>query len=181
MLDKPSIIQYYDIKELNDVPELNGIFCHIIKSYDMSGYSFVVVRKDGDVSITVGDWRSNIVDPKNDDNILRYMLADYVPKIIGFMNAIKLSQAQWYFSNDLCLVDVRVSANKMMSPGMLKESMSNIVPIQETLDTRIVDSGLLRDMRSDKYDCDVIVKPNRYRSFTDSIVPLYARVSKCSL
>lgn len=149
-----------------------NVFCYIIAGYD-PGNSILIRREGGEVGISIGDWHGNRMD-KAAQPILEQMGL----KLIEVMRLIRIPQAQFYFSADNKLVDVQISINKFLGPGMLRDLFGKLVQVQTIIEMANMTPEKVVDIKAkpDVYGKRVTIKPNRYRYIDKDgkITPLYA-------
>jgi hypothetical protein len=169
MSDIPTIVPYPDILDVEEVPELKDRLVYMIEGYELNGISVVMFYKDGKIGVRCGDFQGNLENPAH---VLDSNIAKHLPNLTNLLVKARIPQAQFYFSNDV-LVDIRTSLNNMVSPGMLKDLCSNIVPTQNIIDLKPFDDDLKEELH--KYDY-VILKHSSFKVIVreDVGLPLYA-------
>lgn len=168
MSDVATLLEYPTIPDITECQDIIGIYCYIINNYE-PGWS-ILVEHGQSTAIKIGDWNGNLYDDNN--AVVNKSLSSYVPLLLKIMDGIQISKAQYYFANNNKLVDVRISLNKFIGPGMLRDIFSGSIDVQ---DTYLIDS-----ISSDKIDelkniGKFVVKPSRYR-YNNDMSPLYARI-----
>jgi hypothetical protein len=107
-------------------------------------------------------------DPK-----LRVVLK-YVDKLANLMKSAKIREACYYFSdfNKPVLVDVMISANKFLGPGMVRDIYAKIIPTQE-----IIEVVMLSTDNFSKFN-GKFIKPSRFKYVMEDkeFRPLYGIV-----
>lgn len=79
------------------------------------------------------------------------------------MLSARIPDALFYFSSSGCkLVDVMISANKFLGPGMLNDLFGNVVPIQDVITHVVLDDDNIK-----KYN-NKFIKPSRFRYLTEN-------------
>lgn len=164
--DMPSLLAYPEIKPIEQVPSIIGLFCYAVESYEPS-YCCLIKRHGGEAGITLGDWDGNHAASEG-------VLKDKVPKLLKLMSHVGLEQAQFFFSSSNQLVDVQLSLNKFIGPGMLRDLFNGIVPVQRILAIDTMTPEKIEEMSGNS----IILKPSRFRYYeVDGVItPLYARI-----
>jgi len=177
MFKIPSLLPYPEVAHIDNCVEIRGIFCYIIKAYE-PGFSALVKLRGDESWIAIGDWGGVRVTPKNEDlwNKSAEFLKHSVYPIIQMMRRIGLDQAEFFFADEGSLVDVQLSLNKFIGPGMLRDVFSSTSETQKVHELAVLDDNKLKEL-SDSAD-NYIVKPSRYRHYMQDggILPLYARI-----
>lgn len=177
MFKMPSLLAYAKILDIADRPELNGIFSYIIYRYK-PGASVLIKLQNGESGIVVGDWMGRSSGP---DNSVKAILGERCLMLIRMMKSIRIDQAQYYFAEDGSLVDVQLSLNKFIGPGMLRDLFSKLMATQKIVETAVLTPDKIQEIRSDKskYPESCVLKPSRFRyvgTTPTSIVPCYATI-----
>jgi hypothetical protein len=99
------------------------------------------------------------------------------------MKLIGLPQAQYFLSLDdeLTLVDMQVSLNKLAGPGMLRDIFSRRYPTQEVIKVEPFDDRVIEYAQrgTGTYEGDLIIKPSRFATIAeDDLVPLYTEIRR---
>ena len=163
MFEVPSLLPYPKIYTLAECPEIVGQFCYIIKPY--SPGITVIIKLDGEQSGTAfGDWNGT---PLNDTSRINEFLSKYNIPIMRLFRHINISQAGLFIAEDSRLVDMQLSLNKFVGPGMLRDLFSKIMPIQDIIEIATIDKAKISSLN------DVILKPSRFRLMPDN-TPQYA-------
>lgn len=172
MFEMPTSLLYNNIKPIEQRPEIIGLYCYIIRNYK-PGKSLLIKRNKDSVGVKVCDWNGNVINGNE-------LLGDYMIKLVNLMKTIRINQGQFYFADDGRLVDVRLSMNKMISPGMLNDLFACQLSIQEKIGIETMNEKIIDIIKSDrdKYGHNCIIKPIRSRMIVDSdvLVPLYATI-----
>lgn len=171
MSNIPSIVPYPAIMPLDDVPEIKGRMVYVIKWYENTGVSLLIYFNNGKAGVRIGDFDGNIIEQPSAASSMQYC-----QKLMEIMAVSRIKQAQFYFSNDTTLVDIRTSIDKMASPGMLKDLCSKIMPTQQIIKLAKADDELFKSIESEH----VILKPSSFKIIirSDAIVPLYAEYGR---
>ena len=164
----PIILPYPKIYKLSAKPELIGIYSYLIKPYKLDGISLLYC-KTPDIILKIGDWAGNTIDltkPSRYAHLAVEILKNH--KIIEILNLVGVPQAQLFISDDTepTLVDIQISLNKVLGPGMINDVFKPTIKTQEILEIKIVDGN----------EQNAIIKPSKSRMINDdqSIIPLYA-------
>jgi len=190
----PNILAYPNFLSFDDTESINDIFSYVINHYGDNGLSVLIYRipSEDDVYIMCGDWRGNKIDliAENSDHPYFDAAADFLENhaasFLHTMRLVQIEQAQFYFTvkDELMLVDMQVSLNKFVSPGMIKDVFGKIVKTQEIVKTEIIDSRAIEFINkgTGSYEGDLIIKPSRFRMHhnqtTGVYVPLYVEVKR---
>lgn len=182
----PSVLSYPEILDFKElVKHINGKLVYPIKYYPLEGFSIVLYRDHDDIAIKIGDWDGNIINlekHKNGPKITAY-LNDHLREIITIIKYVNIPQAQLYFSvgDKIRLVDLRVSQNKFMGPGMLKELFSKTLDVQEEVQKPILindeNVNLIKEGVG-PFKGNVIVKTSYFGTLEKekTLLPLYGKV-----
>lgn len=165
MYEVPDIIDYPELYKVKDNLNIfNNVYCYFIKPYILKGISIYIGLRNDKLIIRSADFKSNITDPRELTKINYINL----PSIIEIIKTAKIFDACFYFSNDI-LVDVMVSINKFMGPGMIRDIFGNIVKTQD-----IIEINTINDSTIKKYS-GMYVKPSRFRHNIENnmVKPLY--------
>lgn len=160
-----------------DAPIVRDMLCYIIRDYDHSdGRTVLLKRGKEDSTVLIGDRKCVLLDIPKDEKAQQ--LLRIIPSIYKIMRHIGLQQAQYYFSNDLTLTDVRISANKFLGPGMLRDVFAKSVTTQDVIHITPLDDTAIQAMTTGAYpyNGDLIIKPSRFREADAN--PLYLRFSR---
>ncbi|MDP6586010.1 MAG: hypothetical protein QF535_15270 [Anaerolineales bacterium] len=177
MFKIPSLLSYPEVAHVDDCAEIRGIFCYIVEAYK-PGFSALVKLRNDESWIAIGDWSGVRVTPKHEglwEKSAEFLKHSAYP-IIQMMRRIRLDQAEFYFAADGSLVDVQLSLNKFIGPGMLRDVFSASTETQKIHEIAVLNDDKLKEL-SDS-DNNFIVKPSRYRHYVqgEDILPLYARI-----
>ena len=172
----PAILKYPNFLPFND--HFKGIFCYIIRHYGTDGLSVLIYRQPqhDQVVVLCGDWKGNKLDITNDSpfaKLAHNFVATEMIKFYEMMRLIKIEQAQFFFAvvkDNLILVDVQLSLNKMAGPGMVNDIFGKICPTQEVLKIEILDERAIEQISrgSGAYEGNLIFKPSRFRNYEES-------------
>lgn len=183
----PKVLQYPKFLPFGEI--VKDIFCYIIRHYGHNGLAVLFQRQptNDQVVVLCGDWYGNVIDLLSKDNELapfaNEFLSKHAIKFYELLRTIRVEQAQFYFAivnNELVLVDVQISLNKMASPGMVNDVFGKIFPTQEVLKMEIIDERALEhaEKGAGHYQGDLVIKPSRFRMYEDKghYQPLYAEL-----
>jgi len=190
-IELPDPLPYHKFFKFEDRPEFKNLFIYVLKYYpDNFGFMYIIKREGGMVTVRVADFAGNILDPNKisppiTDHI-NEISKEWLTRILMTMKLIKVPQAIFYFAiSDIArLVDVRLSINKMCSPGYLFDFFGKQgIPTQEAIGKPIIlDNDNLKkikdgvgDFKFDKYD----IKPSAFKSIicNDNVCPLYGVIT----
>lgn len=169
----PDFVDYPELFNVKDYQVLfNNLYSYIIKPYSIdSGYSLYLGFRDDNIFIRLADLKSNELNfsNSNNKNVLKY-----VDKLFNIMSTAKIRESCFYFSdsNNPVLVDVMVSSNKFLGPGMIRDVYSKIMPTQEILDIKQLSTSNFNDFSGK------IVKPSRFKYVIEDkcFRPLYGTI-----
>ena len=165
----PAILPYPQIKKFAEVPSIKGLMCHFIKPYVMSGVS-VVIYESGK-KLKIGDFNGTTtkLSAIGKGSPAYGLLAGSIPKIARIMGHARIIQAEYYFS-DGKLVDVQLSINKFLSPGMIKDLFGKVIDIQETIKIAQANDKEIKGINA-------ILKPLTFKTTSGSdMTPLYCMI-----
>ena len=166
--DAPPILPYPPVTHLDKMPEIKGRLVYIIEGYALDGVSVLLFFRDGNLGMKIGDWDGHTL-TEEQANGLGINL--HVGQLSNLMIRARIPQAQFYFSTNGKLVDIRTHLDHMVGPGMLKDLCSKVVPTQDIIDiqqlTEEIEAGI------DRY---VILKHSSFKVIVrgDKMVPMYA-------
>ncbi len=165
---------------------IKGVFCYVIEHYGHSGLSLLIHRAHGNVNMVVGDWDGNVIDLSHKEHPLHSSatkcLQDHSVRLYDILKVIGVSQAIFYLAfkdSGFKLVDVRLSLNKFVGPGMLRDVFGKIIDTQrviaiDSLNPTIQDS-IERGL--EPFGPDIVLKPSMFRcAQAVPPIPLYAEV-----
>jgi hypothetical protein len=189
---QPSLLSLPRPIPIEDYDGIAGLFCYVIKHYGYSGVACLISRdtKQDQISIAIGDWKGNIVDLSDKKHALIEVAYRFIDKhgdgLTRLMHAIQLTQAIFYFvpknNGEFILVDLRMSLNKFVGPGMLRDIFGSVVETQDVIEVAHLDEPRLKSIREGKgiYSGSLILKPSKYRSITvgNNQSPLYIEIAR---
>jgi len=161
----------------NDISLLKGVFCYIVEWYAQTGLSCLIDRKDGN-RITTGDWSGNTVDLSAEDStalLARLFIQQHAALLLEFTKIAGVEVAQYYFvvidGTKFRLVDVRVSANKFLGPGMVRDVFGQRFDTQRVIKIDYLNEQLAVQIerRIGHFGNGVIIKPSRFVTVSDTI------------
>jgi len=171
----PDFVDYPEYYKVLDNLELfNNIYCYIIEPYVMDGIGLYIGFRDDYVIRRISDFKSNEIDGSKINEVSGTIL--YWSNLLKeVMKSARVPDALFYFSvtdNKPILVDVMISANKFVGPGMLNDLFAKIVPIQTTIDKSILNKDDIIKYKGK------IVKPSSFKYLTEKglIRPQYGIV-----
>tara|TARA_R110000751_G_scaffold6623_5_gene28184 strand:+ start:272 stop:811 length:540 start_codon:yes stop_codon:yes gene_type:complete len=176
----------------DNLANIKDIFCYVLEHYGNSGLSVLVYRKpkDDQVVAICGDWYGNSVDLYADNELSKIALSfvqDSLHLLIKTMSLVKVDQAQFYFAisdSDLALVDMQVSLNKFVSPGMIRDIFGKVFNVQMTKTIKVIDDVAIDAIGKGcgSYEGDLIIKPSRFRLYHEAedntFQPMYIEVKR---
>lgn len=190
----PKILPYPKLLDFNKTPSIHNVFCYIIKHYGIDGLSVLINRqsKADQVTVLFGDWNGNALNIQDEQSsylvdIANNFIKNELTKFINIMRVIKIEQAQFFFStidDTLTLVDVQVSINKLLGPGMINDIFGKIILTQNVLKIEIIDQRSVEyiNIGTGSYQGDLIIKPSKFRLYHEqdqnSYQPLYVEVKR---
>jgi hypothetical protein len=171
------------------LPLIRDHLMYVIRWYKQDGISVLVQRdpKRDSVVVMYGDWAGNPLDLEDFDDekvnaCLKFTKSD-LGLFVEMMKLIGLPQAQYFLSLDdeLTLVDMQVSLNKLAGPGMLRDIFSRRYPTQEVIKVEPFDDRVIEYAQrgTGTYEGDLIIKPSRFATIAeDDLVPLYTEIRR---
>lgn len=182
MSELASLLPYPPIPGADDVPELMGKMVYIIHNYRLDGLSALIQRSHQDVIYTFGDFDGNEYHLDVDGShmvLCKRFITEMAVHITNVMVTIGVPKAVFYISvdgDDMKLVDMRLSLDKLVSPGMLRDMFEKRIRTQQIYRVCGFTKELLDELRSDNRD--FIVKSSSFKTIArdKSLLPLYARI-----
>jgi len=190
----PTILPYPKFLPFESTPSIYNLFCYVIKHYGTDGLSVLIYRQPETDSIAVlfGDWKGNNIDIETDNptqivDIANKFIEYDLVKFINLMHSINIKQAQFFFAvddNGLVLVDMQVSLNKFVGPGMIRDIFGNIYRTQEIKKIEVIDERAIEYINkgTGSYEGDIILKPSKFKMHHDQVLnsyqPLYVDVKR---
>lgn len=170
----PNFVDYpklYNV--LDNLKMFHGVFSYIIEPYPLNGISLYIGIRGEYVVCRIADFKSNEIGQEdlNDDSSIVLLWSQSLKEV---MKSARVPDALFYFSvgDNIQLVDVMLSANKFVGPGMLRDLFGKVVPIQNTIETIVIDQDEISEYKGK------IIKPSRFRYLTEDglIRPQYGIV-----
>jgi len=166
---------------------IQGMFCYIIEHYGNSGLALLIQRTGTNVAMSIGDWDGNVIAPDDAKHPMHIKVNACLNSVAimayQVLKHIVVDQAIFYFAtiNDrFVLVDVRLSLNKFIGPGMLQDVFGKVLETQKIICVEILNSTIMDSIMvgRDQFAPSVILKPSRFRFATVGTdpVPLYVEV-----
>lgn len=186
MNNVPQVLKYPRFIDNTKLDHVKNLLCYIIADYGTEGISLLLTRKpDKDELIVLcGDWNGNNIDIQSDDKriaVINELLAQELPKLANILKMIKVDQAQFFFSikDGYKLVDMQVSANKLVGPGMIRDLFAKIIPTQEVIKVEPIDDRAYEAIiaGTGSYSGNLVIKPSKFRMIEQNGLysPLYLR------
>lgn len=186
---QPALLKYPELHNFSTLKHLyKDRLCYIIKHYGTTGLSVIVKRTAKEVSAIFGDFAGNVIEldkPSKKTTLALEFAHTNLTKLIDLMGAIKFQQAQYYFTYNIdrfVLVDVQVSLNKLVGPGMVRDVFGKLFETQEIIKVEVINDRVIEclELKTGNYDCDTIIKPSKFSVFSHNTqeVPLYAECIK---
>lgn len=184
----PEFISYPRVLNLEDIPEIQEQYVYIVRGYEEAGLCVLINRHKGDVAIRAADWDANIIDlsekGKQQDYFQKF-IADNSLNIVNFLIAAKIQKVLLYITveqEELILTDARISLDKFVGPGMLRDLFGKFIHTQDVIEIATLDDNLFKSIQEGrgKYDCDLMLKTSRFKTIIrdSEMLPLYARVKR---
>lgn len=163
----PSVLKAPKLFNINDVPEIEGVFCYIIEHYGYSGWGCMIAALEGYTYFKFSDWDGNELDI---NSVPTAISSDYVPKLTDTLRYAGVSHAMFFFDVNCNLVDAQTSVHKMLGPGMINDIFGKSIPIYTKIDLKILDKDDIAELPN-----NIIIKPSKFRSIVrDELnVPCY--------
>lgn len=171
----PDFVDYPDFYCVDDNKSLfNDVFCYFIEKYENTGYSLYLGFREDCFLCRMADFKSNDI-AHSDMNEESLSILSYVETLKSIMLSAKIPDALFYFAKSddgYVLVDVMLSANKFIGPGMLRDLFEKIVPTQKVIDIEIVNKESILKHKGN------LIKPSRFRYLVEegSIRPQYGMI-----
>jgi hypothetical protein len=183
IIEIPDSLSYPKILPLQEIHEIRGKLCYVFKAYSLEGYSCVIVREKGNICVRFSDWNGNILDLSKQHD-LSPNFGESVIKLATLMRYIRVDRLQAYFSgkDKVMLVDIRLTFNKFISPGMLNDLIGKLgIEVPEVIGRPIgLDDANISKLlsKSGEYSGTIIVKPSVFKSIVrgEEILPAYGLV-----
>jgi hypothetical protein len=172
---------------LSNMALVSNMLCYVVKYYQNIGISCLISRNKDDIAISMGDWDGNIIDLNSKDALVLVaidFLQNQAKRLLAISHAAGVKQAIYYFALDTgtpVLVDIRLSLNKFLGPGMIRDVFGKTFNTQQVLKIDTMSEQLLEQIKNGagNYNSGVIIKPSRFRfmEVDNKPVPLYVGVS----
>jgi len=191
ILDLPKVLKYPKLYSFDELElTLKNIFCYIVKHYGNNGLSVLIYRqlKTDQVVVLCGDWLGNSIDLVQESELAKVankFIQEHIVNYIGTMRLIKIDQAQFFFAivdDELVLVDIQTSLNKLSGPGMVRDIFGKIIKTQEVCKIEVLDERSIQGIRDGigSYSGNLIIKPTRFRMYHEAeqntYSPMYVEV-----
>ena len=154
----PDFIDYPELFNVSEYSSLfNNLYSYVIDPYPIDvGYSLYIGFRDEYMFMRLADLKSNKLELNNDNN--KFVLK-YSDKLFNIMKVSGIREACYYFSgvNNPILVDVMISANKFIGPGMLRDVYSKVIPTQKISEIAMLSVDNFNNFSGK------IVKPSRFK------------------
>lgn len=180
----PALLSYPPVLSLDDIPELAGKFVYFIRAYNLQGLAVLIVRQKEDVFMRIGDWDGKVINP-SESEIATTFVKKYSPKFINLMSSAHIPQAIFYLSvngTNMCLTDIRLSANKFSGPGMVRDLFAKIVETQETIKIDNLTPEVMTAIKNNEgsYTGDFIIKSSAFKTVNrgTTVYPMYGLVQR---
>jgi hypothetical protein len=188
--ETPTLLVYPDLLKFDEFEGIKGMFCYIIEHYGDDGIACLVARdpKEDKILIQCGDWKGTIHDLADEKSpqaeISKQFLNAYGEKLLSMMKLAQIDQAIFYLTinsgGKFKLVDVRISFNKFLGPGMLRDVFSALIETPKVLDIANITDDVKDAMLAGngKFSGNLILKPSRFRDVTwnGKSSPLYVEI-----
>lgn len=183
----PTSLPYPNVLPVDEVPEISKHLCYVIRRYPFEGVSATVVRKKGNVCVQLADFAGTILKPsdKKFGQTMHRVMTEIMPRILMTMHLANIPKVQYYFANltNPILVDVRVSINKLCSPGFIKDIFGvQGIPVQEPIGKPVIldeeTLAVIKGAQGDYSEGKFILKSSTFKSIVrgDEVLPLYGVV-----
>ena len=169
---------------LTDISLISGMLCYVVKYYQNIGISCLITHDSGKVSVSMGDWSGQTIDLASTKDPMSLIAINFLQnqaqRLMAISNAVGVKQAIYYFALDTgtpILVDIRLSLNKFLGPGMIRDVFGKTFDTQQILKIDVMSEQLLEQIKNGAgcYGDGVIIKPSRSRfiEIDDRPTPLY--------
>lgn len=180
--DLPDLLKYPRLFKFNKIKRIyDNKLLYLIKYYEQTGLLFCIFRKNDDVVIRFGDFNGNKLDIHCD--IVKNFANDGKIQLLNlFCRHAGIQKCIFYFSlidNKYILVDLRLSLNKFVSPGYIKDLFNKIqINTQEVIKIGNIDEIIkyVENNVGSKY----IIKPSNFTTVPDddNILPAYSIIGE---
>jgi hypothetical protein len=184
VIEIPDSLPYPELLDIKSVQPLFGRLCYIIKYYE-PGVALTIARGNDNVCITPADWLGKALPP--DNQILTSIMMDHGRRVLYTLKLIGVNKAQIFFSNDMRLVDIRLSINKFCGPGYINDFFGKQgIPVQECIGEPILldDDSMQKLIEgSGIYDTNIIIKPSTFKFMikdNGDVIPIYGVIRRDS-
>ena len=175
MTDVPDIVDYPDILSTSEYSSIfNNVYGYVIEPYALEGYSVYCGLKDGNFIIRAADFKSKDIDLSSMPDGLKKILING-DKFGMMMKISKIQEFLLYFSgkNDPILVDIMLSANKFVGPGLLRDLFGKVVNTQKIIEITTFNDEMVNKNKG-KY-----FKPSSFKFINKDniIMPVYGKIT----
>jgi len=164
----PDFVDYPEFFVVNKNDHLfNELFCYIVEPYPFDGVNLYVGFREDCVIMRIADFKSNEIDHEQFSDFDKGVL-ELSNSVIDVMRHSRIIEASYYFANcngKPVLVDMMVSANKFVGPGMLRDLFGKTLDTQKVIDIKKLNN---EEIDSNKGN---LVKPSRFRCLMDGRMP----------
>lgn len=177
----PTLLSYPTILDITNCPEIHGQFVYGIRAYSEYGIAILIYRHDEKVVIKIGDFNGNVIQQGHEYySKTNYFMEKYANKFVALMSHIGLKQAIFYLSDGDRLVDVRLSLNKFVGPGMIKDVFEKLIETQEII--KIFKFDDIVNKKAEKHEGifskPIFLKTSYFKTLQreKNLYPLYAKI-----
>jgi hypothetical protein len=168
----PAIMPYPPLFDINKAKQILGKLCYFVEPYALDGVTTVAYLSNGAYRMKIGKFDGSIIDPSRikKASLESDILAVIMPKILGIIKHARIIQAQFYFSKTT-LVDVRISLNKFVGPGMLRDLFEKAIGTQKVIKISLASESEMKGVSA-------VLKPSAFKTMVvgDDIFPLYCKI-----
>lgn len=178
-IDIPDPLPYPKILPFSE-SNLSGKFCYIFKRYSTTNGIAAIIKRDQEyVTMRFADFTGKLLDLKKDRNLDEVL--SHTSKLVIFMKYARITKTIFYFAIDekIRLVDMRMTLNKFVSPGFIRDMFGKLVPIQEAIGSPVILKDEILDSlvngKGDYASKNFIIKPSAFKFIVrdDDILPQY--------
>lgn len=160
----PDFVDYPELYDISsNIKLFSGVFVYVIDGYELVGYSLYIGFRENYSICRIADFKSNEFTDLSGRVPEMLLLSDKLKEVMIYA---RVSDALFYFSNnngnEPILVDVMLSANKFVGPGMLRDLFGNIVKTQGVVETVVFEEDMLAKHKGK------IIKPSRFRYLSEN-------------
>lgn len=112
----PSLLAYPEVLTLDELPELQDQLIYVVRAYPLNGLAVMIHREDGGVTIQIGDWDGQALNPQ-ENPVVQKFLDQSIQRLVTVMKHSGIDSALFYVTyqdDEFRLVDIRTALNKLV-------------------------------------------------------------------